>query len=84
LLPPLKDLRAVSQKVAREVGLQAIKDGLAEVNAAGLEKELAANFWEPVYEPYEHAEPDSKPIRGARVEARGSRDTLRQKAVGAR
>ena len=84
LLPPLKDLRAVSQKVARAVGLQAIKDGLAEVDAARLQKELAANFWEPVYEPYELAEPDSKPIRVARVEARGSRDTLRQKAVGAR
>ena len=84
LLPPVKDLRAVSQKVARAVGLQAIKDGLAEVDEAGLQKELAANFWEPVYEPYEHAEPDSKPIRVARVEARGSRDTLRPKAVGAR
>src|SRR5882724_8410033 len=84
LLPPLKDLRAVSQKVARAVGLQAIKDGLAEVDEAELQKELAANFWEPVYEPYEHAEPDSKPIRVASVEARGSRDTLRHEAVGAR
>ena len=59
LLPPLKDIRAVSQKVAREVGLQAIKDGLAEVDQAGLEKELVANFWKPVYEPYELAKPDS-------------------------
>ena len=54
LLPPLKEIRSVSQKVAREVGQQAIKDGLAEVDAAGLKKELAANFWEPEYEPYEH------------------------------
>jgi len=74
----------VSQKVARAVGLQAIKDGLAEVDEAGLQKELAANFWEPVYEPYEHAEPDSKPIRVAKAEPRKSRKTLRQVTVGAR
>jgi malate dehydrogenase (oxaloacetate-decarboxylating) len=53
LLPPLKDIRAVSQKVALEVGLQAIKNGLAGVDETGLQNELAANFWEPVYEPYE-------------------------------
>jgi malate dehydrogenase (oxaloacetate-decarboxylating) len=57
LLPPLKDLRAVSQKVARAVGLQAIKDGLAGVDEARLTKELAANFWEPGYEAYEFARP---------------------------
>jgi len=55
LLPPLKEIRAVSQRVARAVGLQAIKDGLAEVDETGLEKELAANFWEPIYESYENA-----------------------------
>ena len=59
LLPPLKDIRAVSQKVGRAVGLQAIKDGLAGVNEVGLNKELTANFWEPGYEPYERAKPDS-------------------------
>jgi len=59
LLPPLKDIRAVSQTIARAVGLQAIKDGLAEVDEAGLQTELAANFWEPVYEAYEHADSDS-------------------------
>jgi malate dehydrogenase (oxaloacetate-decarboxylating) len=41
--------------VARAVGEQAIKDGLAQVDAAVLEKELAANIWEPVYEPYEYS-----------------------------
>jgi len=61
LLPPLKEIRAVSQRVAGAVGLQAIKDGLAEVDATGLSKELAANFWEPVYEPYEYAEPGPEP-----------------------
>jgi malate dehydrogenase (oxaloacetate-decarboxylating) len=84
LLPPLKDLRGVSQKVARAVGLQAIKDGLAEVNAAGLEKELAANFWEPVYEPYEYTEPDPKLLGTAKTRARGSGETLSCEQVGAR
>jgi malate dehydrogenase (oxaloacetate-decarboxylating) len=55
LLPPLNTIRAVSQEVARAVGKQAIKDGLAQVDTAGLEKELAGNIWEPVYEPYEYS-----------------------------
>ena len=55
VLPPLNTIRAVSQEVARAVGKQAIKDGLAQVDAAGLEKELAANIWQPVYEPYEYS-----------------------------
>ena len=53
LLPPLADIRSVSQTVARAVGRQAIREGLAGVDEAGLEQELAANFWEPVYETYE-------------------------------
>jgi malate dehydrogenase (oxaloacetate-decarboxylating) len=82
LLPPVKDLRAVSQKVARAVGLQAIKDGLAEVDEAGLTKELAANFWEPVYEPYQCTESDSsKPVGPAKMAARVSRG---YEQVGAR
>ena len=44
LLPPLKEIRAVSQRVARAVGLQAIKDGLAEVDAAGLEEGTCRQF----------------------------------------
>jgi len=53
LLPPLTAIRAVSRTVARAVGSQAIKDGLAQVDAARFEKELEANIWEPVYEAYE-------------------------------
>ena len=53
LLPPLTAIRSVSKSVADAVGRQAIKEGLAEVDAAGLQKELAVNIWEPVYEPYE-------------------------------
>lgn len=56
LLPPLESIRSVSRDVAKAVGMQAIKDGLALVDAAGLEHELAANIWEPVYEPYERAD----------------------------
>jgi malate dehydrogenase (oxaloacetate-decarboxylating) len=56
LLPPLASIRAVSLEVARTVGKQAIQDGLATVDAAGLEKELAANVWEPAYQDYERAE----------------------------
>jgi malate dehydrogenase (oxaloacetate-decarboxylating) len=56
LLPPLTSIRSVSRAVARAVGIQAIKDGLAQVDEAGLDKELTANIWEPDYEPYELSE----------------------------
>jgi malate dehydrogenase (oxaloacetate-decarboxylating) len=55
LLPPLTAIRDVSRSVANAVGKQAIKEGLARVDAIGLEKEIAANIWEPVYEPYENS-----------------------------
>jgi malate dehydrogenase (oxaloacetate-decarboxylating) len=53
LLPPLATIRSVSLAVARAVGKQAIKEGLATVDETQFEKELAANVWEPVYEKYE-------------------------------
>jgi malate dehydrogenase (oxaloacetate-decarboxylating) len=53
LLPPLANIRSVSRSVARAVGAQAIKDGLAEITVAELEDALDANIWEPVYQPYE-------------------------------
>lgn len=53
LLPPLATIRSVSLSVARAVGKQAIKEGLAPVDQTQFEKELAANVWEPVYEKYE-------------------------------
>ena len=55
LLPPLTAIRSVSRAVARAVGVQAIKDGLAQVDESELEAELAANIWEPEYEPYQLA-----------------------------
>ncbi len=53
LLPPLTDIRSVSVTIARAAGQQAIQDRLATVDESTLEKELAANRWEPVYQPYE-------------------------------
>jgi len=53
LLPALSDIRAVSLHVARAVGKQAIQEGVADVDEAGFEAELAANVWDPVYQPYE-------------------------------
>jgi malate dehydrogenase (oxaloacetate-decarboxylating) len=55
LLPPLSTIRSVSRTVAEAVGKQAIKEGLAGLDEAGFEKELAANIWDPVYRPYEYA-----------------------------
>ncbi|QMT61480.1 NAD-dependent malic enzyme [Legionella sp. PC997] len=52
LLPPLANLRSISLAVAKAVGKQAILEGLAGVNEAGFEEELADNVWEPVYQPY--------------------------------
>lgn len=52
LLPPLASLRSISLDVARAVGKQAILEGLAGINENDLEKELAANIWDPVYKPY--------------------------------
>jgi malate dehydrogenase (oxaloacetate-decarboxylating) len=53
LLPPLSSIRSVSLVIARAVGKQAIQDGLTIMDEAQLERELTANVWEPVYEPYE-------------------------------
>jgi len=41
--------------VARAVGKQAIQDGVAALDEAGFEKELAANVWSPIYKAYELA-----------------------------
>jgi malate dehydrogenase (oxaloacetate-decarboxylating) len=55
LLPPLASIRSVSLAIAKAVGKQAIQEGHAFVDEARFEQELAANVWEPVYEPYERA-----------------------------
>jgi malate dehydrogenase (oxaloacetate-decarboxylating) len=52
LLPPLAELRHVSQQVAIAVAKQAVSEGLADL---GGEKEVAARIgaktWEPAYAP---------------------------------
>jgi malate dehydrogenase (oxaloacetate-decarboxylating) len=53
LLPPLASIRSVSLEVAKAVGRQAMQEGLADVDEAAFEQELAANVWEPVYKPYQ-------------------------------
>jgi malate dehydrogenase (oxaloacetate-decarboxylating) len=54
LLPPISQSRDFSRPIAQAVGLQAIKDGQAQVTGAdALNAELDANFWEPEYVPYE-------------------------------
>jgi len=53
LLPPLSDARRLGQLIGLAVGIQAIKDGQAQVSDEdSLNRELQANVWEPAYEPY--------------------------------
>ena len=54
LLPPISDARQLGRLIGYAVGKQAIKDGQAQVaDDDALNRELQANFWEPVYVPYE-------------------------------
>jgi malate dehydrogenase (oxaloacetate-decarboxylating) len=54
LLPPISEARTLGRAIAQAVGMQAIKDGQAQVRDEGeLEHELEANIWEPVYVLYE-------------------------------
>lgn len=53
LLPPLKVIRKISEKIACAVAQQAIEDGLAlPVTAENLQRRLEANFWLPKYRHY--------------------------------
>jgi len=54
LLPPISQSRELSRPIAKAVGLQAIKDGQAQIaGEEALEVELQADIWEPEYVPYE-------------------------------
>jgi malate dehydrogenase (oxaloacetate-decarboxylating) len=54
LLPSLSQARKLGRLIGMAVGRQAIRDGQAQVaNEDALNRELQANFWEPVYVPYE-------------------------------
>jgi malate dehydrogenase (oxaloacetate-decarboxylating) len=54
LLPSLSESRKLSRSIAHAVGLQAMKDGEAQiVDEADLQRQLEANIWEPLYVPYQ-------------------------------
>jgi malate dehydrogenase (oxaloacetate-decarboxylating) len=54
LLPPISQARGIGRLIAQAVGKQAIQDGQAQVaDEAALSREIDANVWEPLYDPYE-------------------------------
>jgi malate dehydrogenase (oxaloacetate-decarboxylating) len=54
LLPPISEARKLGREIAQAVGMQAIRDGQAQVaDEDALNRELEANIWEPAYVPYE-------------------------------
>jgi malate dehydrogenase (oxaloacetate-decarboxylating) len=54
LLPPLSGARKLGREIGRAVGIQAIRDGQAQVpDEDALDREILADVWEPVYVPYE-------------------------------
>ncbi|MGM8899316.1 MULTISPECIES: NAD-dependent malic enzyme [unclassified Psychrobacter] len=53
ILPPIKLIREISEKIAYAVALQAVEDKLAlPVTLETLERRLKANFWLPKYRNY--------------------------------
>ena len=53
LLPPLDEIRDLSKVIARRVGRQAMRDGVApEGNELALGRAIDDNFWEPKYRDY--------------------------------
>jgi malate dehydrogenase (oxaloacetate-decarboxylating) len=69
LLPPIGKLREVAAAVAKNVALQAQKDGVAdEMGAKALEAQIEKMMWVPEYRPYRRAE---------RTSARAPRATRR-------
>jgi len=53
LLPPIAAALPLSRLIAVAVGRQAIRDGVADLDEAALERAIDANIWSPVYVPYE-------------------------------
>jgi malate dehydrogenase (oxaloacetate-decarboxylating) len=57
LLPSISEARNLGRLIGYAVGKQAIQDGQAQVSSEDeLNRELEANIWEPMYEPYERKE----------------------------
>ena len=54
MLPPLRDVQAVSKQIAFAVGMAAQKDGVAApMDEPALREAIEAHFWKPVYRTYE-------------------------------
>ena len=53
ILPPIKVIKEISEKIAYAVALQAVEDKLAlPITAENLQRRLKANFWLPEYRNY--------------------------------
>ena len=53
ILPPIKVIKEISEKIAYEVARQAVEDKLAlPITAENLQRRLKANFWLPEYRNY--------------------------------
>jgi len=53
ILPPIKVIKEISEKIAYAVAMQAVEDKLAlPVTAENLQRRLEANFWLPEYRNY--------------------------------
>ncbi len=53
ILPPIKAIREISEKIAYAVALQAVEDKLAlPITAENLQRRLKSNFWRPEYRSY--------------------------------
>ncbi|KAI8962539.1 NAD-dependent malic enzyme [Daldinia sp. FL1419] len=72
LLPGVEDVRAVSVRVAREVILAAVEDGVAQEEGIPKDKEeldewIREQMWDPVYRPLKRVEPEGA-SRAAKAE----------------
>ena len=53
ILPPIKVIREISERIAYAVALQAVEDKLAlPITAENLKRRLESNFWRPEYRNY--------------------------------
>jgi malate dehydrogenase (oxaloacetate-decarboxylating) len=58
LLPPMRDIRAVSRAVAKAVAVEARNAGLGRlIDDAKYEEIIARAQWEPAYTPYRPGKP---------------------------
>ncbi|KAI0137637.1 hypothetical protein F4776DRAFT_654695 [Hypoxylon sp. NC0597] len=87
LLPGVEHVRAVSVRVAREVILAAVEDGVATerdipTDPADLDEWIREQMWDPVYRPLKKVEPEGA-SRAAKAELKvvGSLENVEDKAT---